>query len=383
MRFLFWLSFAGAFYTYLGYPALIWILACIRPRRWAVGQIEPSVSIVLAVHNGEALLREKIDHLLHLDYANIKEIIVISDGSTDRTAAILKEVQHPILYPIILAEQVGKATALNAGVERASAEIVLFVDIRPRIAPGAIQQLVSNFCDPKVGCVTGELSLREQGHDATTTAIGNLYWRYEQWIRKCESAFDSPVGVYGGFYAVRRNVLVKQPDGMILDDMFQPLSIIRQGYRSVLDGNAKVYDIWPGKASGEFRRKVRTLAGNYQLLKLAPWSLTLRNRVVFQLLSHKVMRLIVPFLLVILLISSTALSFGSPVYATAAFLQALVWSAALLSLRFHLPVLQRLVAPAGALLVLNAAAVVGLYRFLATRGPLWRIWNAEHFAQMG
>lgn len=372
---MFWLSLAGVVYTYLGYPVLIWMLARLRPRRWAFGPIQPAVSIVLPVHNGELLLQEKIDRLFHLDYPNIKEIVIVSDGSSDKTAEILAHVQHPIFRPVVLDEQVGKAAALNAGVECTSAEIVVFVDIRPRIGAGAIQQLVGNFSDPRVGCVTGELTLVEEGHDATTAVIGGLYWRYEQWIRKSECAFDSPVGVYGGFYAARRSLLVSQPDGMILDDMFQPLSIIRQGYRSVLDSCAKVYDTWPRRVSGEFDRKVRTLAGNYQLFKVAPWLLCPRNRVLFQLISHKAMRLVVPFLLISVLISSGALSLRSHAYAGLALAQALIWVAALLSLRFHLPLLQRLAAPAGALLVLNAAAVMGLYRFLATRGPLWRIWN--------
>ena len=145
---------------------------------------------------------------------------------------------HPRLIPIILPEHGGKAVAVNAGMAEATAEVILFVDIRPEIAPGAIQQLVSNFADPKVGCVAGELILRTDSHDAPSAAVSGLYWRYEKWIRNCESSCGSPVGVYGGFYAIRRELAVPQPAGMILDDMFQPLSIIRQGYRSVLDPQA-------------------------------------------------------------------------------------------------------------------------------------------------
>ena len=229
----------------------------------------------------------------------------------------------------MLTEQVGKAVAVNAGVAQATADVILFVDIRPEIAPGAIQQLVSNFADPKVGCVAGQLTLRQEGHDDAAAAVGGLYWRYEQWIRNCEAVFDSPVGVYGGFYAVRRELVVPQPAGMILDDMFQPLSIIRQGYRSVIDPQARVYDKWPEKFAGEFQRKVRTLAGNFQLFQLAPWTLTPQNRVLFQLVSHKVMRLVVPYLLVLLLISAVFLSAGSPLYAAFAALQILGWSLAI------------------------------------------------------
>jgi cellulose synthase/poly-beta-1,6-N-acetylglucosamine synthase-like glycosyltransferase len=254
--------------------------------------------------------------------------------------------------------------------------VILFVDIRPEIAPGAIQQLVSNFADEKVGCVSGNLKLRDDGHDATSAAVGGFYWRYEQWIRTCEATIDSPVGVYGGFYAIRRRLAVLQPAGIILDDMFQPLSIIRQGYRSVVDQNAYVYDTWPKKVEGEFHRKVRTLAGNFQLFQLEPWTLTPRNPVLFQLFSHKVMRLIVPYLLVLMLISAVMLAAGSPLYLAFAMVQIVGWAVAIIGVRYRIPILHRAAAPAGALLVLNAAAIVGFYKFLFTRGPLWKIWNA-------
>ena len=375
MKTIFWLSMAGILYPYAGYPIAIWLLARLRPRPWKFAPITPSVSVVLAVHNGAALLPRKIQNLLQIDYGNVKEIIVVSDGSTDATAELLFSERHPLLKPIVLKEHGGKAVAVNAGVAEATGEVILFVDIRPQIAPGAIEQLVANFADPKVGCVAGELILRREGHDATSAAIGGLYWRYEQWIRKCESACDSPVGVYGGFYAIRRELAVQQPPGMILDDMFQPLSIIRQGYRSVLDVHANVYDTWPETAAIEFHRKVRTLAGNFQLFRLAPWTLTPRNRVLFQLVSHKGMRLIVPYLMVLVLVSTLVLSPGSPMYAVLAAIQIFGVALAIVALRFKIPVLHRIASPASALLLLNAAAVVGLYKFLFTRGPLWKIWG--------
>ncbi len=377
MKTVFWLSLAGILYAYLGYPVAIWLLGRLRPCPWKFAPITPSVSIVLAVHNGAGLLPRKIQHLLHLDYGNVKEIIVVSDGSNDGTAELLSSERHPLLKSIVLKEHSGKAVAVNAGVAQATGDVILFVDIRPEIARAAIQQLVGNFADPKVGCVAGELILRREGHDATSVAIGGLYWRYEQWIRKCESVVDSPVGVYGGFYAIRRELAVLQPPGMILDDMFQPLSIIRQGYRSILDVNANVYDAWPETAGLEFHRKVRTLAGNFQLFQLAPWTLTLQNRVLFQLVSHKLMRLIVPYFMVLLLVSALALSRGSTVFSILAAIQIFGMALAILALRFKLPVLHRVAAPAGALLLLNAAAVVGFYKFLFTRGSLWKIWNSS------
>jgi hypothetical protein len=158
--------------------------------------------------------------------------------------------------------------------------------------------------------------------------------------------------------------------------MLQPLAIIRQGYRSVVDPFAYVYDVWPKKSGDEFDRKVRTLAGNFQLFRLAPWTLTPQNRLLLQLVSHKVMRLLVPYMLVLMLFSAIALSAGSRLYAAFAALQIFCWVIAIVGLRYKIPVLHRIAAPASALLVLNAAAVVGLYRFLFTRGPLWKIWNS-------
>jgi glycosyltransferase involved in cell wall biosynthesis len=373
---IFWFSLGIILYTYVGYPAIMWTLARLRPRPWKAAPITPSVSVVLAVRNGKALLPGKIQHLLGLDYPNIKEVIIVSDGSTDGTGELLAKQRHPGLKVVILEEHGGKAVAVNAGVAQAMGDVIVFVDIRPEIAPGAIQQLVSNFADDKVGCVSGNLQLRNEEHDAASAAVGGFYWRYEQWIRTCEAVTDSPVGVYGGFYSIRRELYVQQPAGTILDDMLQPLAIIRQGYRSVVDPFAYVYDVWPKKSGDEFDRKVRTLAGNFQLFRLAPWTLTPQNRLLLQLVSHKVMRLLVPYMLVLMLFSAIALSAGSRLYAAFAALQIFCWVIAIVGLRYKIPVLHRIAAPASALLVLNAAAVVGLYRFLFTRGPLWKIWNS-------
>jgi cellulose synthase/poly-beta-1,6-N-acetylglucosamine synthase-like glycosyltransferase len=381
MKIVFWISLVGIVYTYMVYPIWMWALSRIWPHPWKSVPITPSVSIVLAVRNGIEMLPRKIQHLQDLDYPNIQEIVIVSDGSTDGSAALLESQQSPRIKAIVLAEHGGKAVAVNAGMAEASSEIIVFVDIRPEVAPGAIQQLVSNFADEKVGCVCGKLTLRNEGHDAASAAVGGIYWRYEQWLRRCEAEWDSPVGVYGGFYAIRRTLAVQQPAGTILDDMFQPLAIIRQGYRSVIDSQACVYDTWPKSVGGEFDRKVRTLAGNFQLLQLAPWVLTPQNRVLFQLVSHKLMRLVVPYLMVLLLLSSVVLSISAPVYWAFTGCQIFFWGIAIAGLRFKIPVLDRLAAPAGAMLVLNAAAVVGLYRFLFTRGPLWKIWTSNKPAE--
>lgn len=375
MKALFWISLAVIAYTYIGYPAIMFLLARLFPRPWKKEPFTAPVSVVMAVHNGAERLHAQAEHLLSLEPDLVREVIIVSDGSNDGTAEILNRLQQPRLQTIVLPEQVGKAAALNYGISAATGDVLLFIDIRPKVWSGALMKLLSNFADPAVGCVAGELVLNTDGHDAAASAVSGVYWRYEQWIRNCEAAWDSPVGVYGGFYAARRNLVQPFPPGVILDDMFQPLSILRQGYRSVLDRSAIVTDTWPGKVSGEFQRKVRTLAGNYQLFSLAPWTLGPGNRVLFQLVSHKLMRLVVPYFFVFLLLSATWLGGESIEWRIVAIAQWGFWLVAALALRIKLPMIHRVASAAGALLVLNFAAIAGLYKFVFTAGPLWKIWS--------
>lgn len=373
----FWFAACLLLYTYAGYPLWMYLRSRLQPHPQRQASILPTVSIILAVHNGAALLRQKVAHLLSLDYPQERmEIEIVSDGSTDGTDDILNEFRDPRVKCFRCPEHSGKAAALNIGMQSATGEILLFLDIRPWVEKNALRLLISNFDDPRVGCVTGELVLRDDGHDAGAKVVGGLYWRYEQWIRNCEAKVDSPLGVYGGFYAIRRKLASALPEGTILDDMLQPLSVIRQGYRSVVDLRARVYDIWPKSLRGEFNRKVRTLAGNFQLVQLAPWLLSRQNRLRFELISHKLLRLLVPFLLVILLLSSALLANRSLLYEGAFAGQIVFYVLAVLGAVRSIPVLTRIAAPASAFCMLNAAVVVGFYKFLFTRGPLWKIWTS-------
>src|SRR3984893_12176422 len=371
--FLFWGATVGIAYTYLGYPFWIYVRSQLRPHPWLTQSRLLSVSVILPVHNCGAVLKQKIDQLIALDYPKDQiEFIVVSDGSNDATERILAE--HPLVRSVIYPQRRGKAAALNAGMQIASGEVLVFLDIRPRIPANSLQILLANFADPTVGCASGQVILLQDEHDQITKTIGTMYWRYEQWIRNCESKVDSPVGVYGGFYAVRRNLASNLPDATVLDDMLQPLSSVRQGYRSVVDVRAAVYDVWPRDARNEFSRKVRTLAGNFQLIKLAPWVLSRENRLRFELISHKLLRLLVPALLMIAFCSSAALSIGSRMYAATFIAQVLLYLLAAFGAVRGIPIISQLAGTARAFCVLNLAVIVGFYRFLFTRGPLWKIW---------
>jgi cellulose synthase/poly-beta-1,6-N-acetylglucosamine synthase-like glycosyltransferase len=375
VSFVFWWSLAIIVYTYIAYPFVIYLLGRFSPRLWRRAPYRASVSIVMAVHNGAAFLPAQLARLSALSTDWVDEILVVSDGSTDQTEEMLSASKEPRLKAICLKDHHGKAEALNHAVAMASGEILLFVDVRPHLQPDALELLLRSFADPTVGCVTGELQLSMQEHDGAAAAVSGLYWRYEQWIRYSEAAWDSPLGVYGGFYAIRRSLFTAFPSGLILDDMFQPLAIVRQGYRSVIDREAHVTDTWPTAIKGEFDRKVRTLAGNYQLLADAPWIVSPRNRVLVQLISHKLLRLVMPYFLALLLISSTLLSMSHLIYAPFAAAQWLFWISAIAALRIRIPLIHRFASAAGAFLILNAAVVKGLYVFLFTVGPLCKIWT--------
>jgi len=371
----FWGAVGLTLYTYAGYPLWIYFLSRRHPQRWSQGQIFPTVSIILGVYNGAPMLRGQIDRLLSFDYPpNLMNLIVVSDGSTDGTDAVLKTIRHPAVKSIHYAVRRGKAAAVNIGVENAAGEIVLFVDIRPRPARNSLKLLVSNFADPRIGCVAGELVLRDENHTSSARAVGGLYWRYEQWIRKCESRVDSPMGVYGGFYAIRHKLIRPLPEATILDDMMQPLSVVRQGYRSVIDIRARVYDVWPKNLRDEFNRKVRTLAGNFQLMQLAPWLLSGENRLRFELVSHKLLRLLVPALLIVILGTSAVLATGSRSYAFVLVLQVFLYMIASVSAWKGRSIASRIGGAARAFCMLNVAVVFGFYKFVSNRGPLWKIW---------
>ncbi len=370
----FWGAAGVILYTYVAYPMWIYLRSRFRPHSWRKAAFEPSVTVIMAVHDGADRLREKIDHLLSLDYPpGITDLIVVSDGSAARTEAVLKELVHPRLQAILCREHRGKAAAINEGIRRATGAILVFTDLRQRLEPEAIRSLVSNFADPQVGCAAGELCLRTANKESITGAIGGLYWRYEQGIRTCEGRVDSVLGVSGALYAIRRELATELPQGLILDDMYQPLSVIRQGYRAVLDTSARFWDSLPETSAGEFQRKVRTLAGNYQLLRLAPWVLSRENRLRFRLFSHKLLRLVVPLLLITTLLTSCLLRHTS-LYLGMALAQICFWALAALG-PLHLPLVRRVASPVAAFCLLNAAAAVALVKFVFHREPLWKMWS--------
>jgi poly-beta-1,6-N-acetyl-D-glucosamine synthase len=331
----------------------------------------PFVSIVMVVRNEAAVLDTKLRNLLYSDYpGELMEIVVASDGSTDATNEILsgysnRERVRAILNP----ESRGKAAGINDAVAATRGEIVVFNDARQKIEPGAIRSLVENFADPAVGCASGELMLGDPDSGEAARGMG-LYWRIEKKIREWESASGSVVGATGALYAVRRSLLVPVPPETILDDVYIPMQVVRQGSRVVFDSRARAWDLPNQGAGREFARKVRTLSGNYQLLQLAPWLLRRQNPLRFQFVSHKLLRLLVPFALATALVTSFFLR--EPIYRVALGLQLAFYGLGLLAMTQLLRgPLARLADPAFTFVVLNSAAVVAFANFVTRRRAVW------------
>lgn len=364
---LFWASIVIIFYAYLGYALWLRLLGSLRNLPVRRADIEPSVSVIIAVHNEQANLPVKFENLRKMNYPPEKmELVVVSDGSTDATVDILRRTDGVVA--VVLPEARGKAAALNAAVARARGEILVFFDARQTVDVQAVRELCSCFADPQVGAASGELLLVDGEGKAAGDALG-LYWRIEKVVRRLESATGSVVGVTGAIYAIRRELYVDLPEGTILDDVMVPMNVARAGKRVIFLPSAIAYDRIFQKPGKEFARKVRTLTGNYQLMQMAPWLLTPGNPLLFRFVSHKLLRLIVPLLLVILLLSS--LLAGNLFYHVVFALQLIFYGLALLGWLRPPARKFRLVATAETFAMLNMAAAFAFLNFATGRKKVW------------
>lgn len=309
---IFWGSLVLVCYTYLGYPALLWLLARLFPRpvhKSPPGDW-PRVSVIIAARDEGMRLPGRLDNLLTQDYpADRLELICIADGCHDTSEEVLRQAEARLasapatLRWAALSPGRGKPAALNLGMTLASGSIVVLADCRQSFSPSAIRELVASFSDQEVGAVSGELVFHAGDEPGLRAEMG-LYWRYEVTVRRLESRSGSVVGATGAIYALRRSLYRPLPEETLLDDVLVPLEVVRQGFRVIFDGSAEAWDSPSRDLNQEWRRKVRTLAGNWQLFSLRPaLFLPWRNPLWWRLLSHKICRLLVPWALLALLIS--------------------------------------------------------------------------------
>lgn len=296
-------------YVYAGYP--LWMALWARRKEHQNSDKDPGiqtpepVSIVIAVFNDAALLREKLRLMLENEGAWIGEILVGSDGSTDEIKELLAELGDGRVRVIEYPKRRGKTAVLNEVVPQCRFDLVVMMDARQLVTKGTIKALVRRFQDGRIGVVSGELVLnaewemknKECEYQTSASEGMGAYWRYEKWIRRNEAQVASVPGATGACYAIRKTLFRPIPAETILDDVAYPMMAVLQGYRCVFEEKAVVFDHPSRHSSQEAVRKRRTLAGNVQLLTLFPSLLNpWKNPIWVQFVSHKVLRLVVPFL---------------------------------------------------------------------------------------
>jgi cellulose synthase/poly-beta-1,6-N-acetylglucosamine synthase-like glycosyltransferase len=301
---LFWLSLLFVLYVYLGYPLILTLLARLRPKQAEYPAYLPKVTLLIAAHNEQDVIASKLENTLALDYPSEQfQILVAADGSDDRTVEIVKSFEARGVELSYQPERRGKMAAINRAMSRVKNEIIVFSDANNLYAPDTLRELMKPFSDRKVGAVSGGKNiLRSQ--DALTKADG-LYWRYESLIKEQETRLGSCTGVSGEILAIRSSLYQRPPDRVINDDFFIALGVLRQGYRLVYAPKARSFEPSSLTEEDESTRRSRIVAGRYQLMlmsaQLLPWRSPL---LVWQIISHKFMRPLVPFAMITALVTN-------------------------------------------------------------------------------
>ena len=296
------------FYTYAGYPLLIWLASRLfgrRNRRPEVSDAElPTLSLIVAAYNEAAMVKFRIENALQMDYPFAKlEIIIASDGSTDGTDEIVKSFSHRHVRLMRFEPRRGKAAMLNDAIPSARGQIVMLSDANTFTEPQAARQLAVWFSDPRIGAVCGKLVLTDPENGRN---VDGLYWKYETFLKMCESRLGALLGSNGGIYAIRKSAFTRIPDDTYVDDFVIPLLAKQEhGIHIVYDHHAKAYEETPASMASEFHRRARIGAGGFQAIGILRGLLRPSHGwVAFTFFNHKVLRWISPFLLLYALVGN-------------------------------------------------------------------------------
>jgi cellulose synthase/poly-beta-1,6-N-acetylglucosamine synthase-like glycosyltransferase len=368
------LSFGLLFYTYVGYPALLWLLSKLagKPEQSSSSPPEwPAVSILISAYNEERVIRARIENLFQLDYPKDRiEILVGSDGSTDRTAAIVAS--YPRVRLLDFAQRRGKASVLNDLVAAARNEIVVLTDANTYFRRDAVRELVQALWRYPFGSVVvGRLDLKSSADKGN---LDGAYWRYETWIKTLESRFGSLLGANGAIYAFRRDRYKRVPSEAIVDDFLIPMLMRRDcGDRIFFVPAARAWEESPEEVKHEFRRRVRIGAGDFQALRWT-WSLLLPTYGMIALIyfSHKVLRWLGPWFLLAGLIGTVMLT-DEPLFQVLLVGQVIFYLLAIAGKTLRrLPAIGGLAVAARYFVILNAGLFVGLVKLsLGAARPTW------------
>jgi cellulose synthase/poly-beta-1,6-N-acetylglucosamine synthase-like glycosyltransferase len=374
---IFWSSLAICVWIYFGYPILLAVLARFRPHPSEKSAIRPTLTFVIPAFNEERTIGSKIDNTLSLDYPNDRlEVLVVSNGSTDGTAGIVRSYSDPRVRLIDLAAP-GKIEALNEGARQATGEILVFGDSDFLLDDHSLVALAEHFADPSVGGVCGarKRGVQREG-DATGEGEG-LYARWDRWQKIQESRIGSVFAADGLLYAIRKSLYVPITNTTQADDIAISVQVPLQGYRLLFDENASAWENATIEAGSEFRRKVRVTGHSVSAL------LQLRSRLFtsgfysVELLSHKLVRHLIPFFLISLFVSNLRLVRRAPFYLLAMSGQLGLYLLALIGAALR----ERLIGKAKIFYIpfyfcfVNAAAFLGVLSLL--RGRRTAAWSSR------
>ncbi len=375
---LLWLFISAILYTYIGYPALVAILSRVWPRPEPYPPATPSVTILIPAYNEEAVIAQKLENTLVLDYPHEKlQILVVTDGSTDRTNDIVYEYanrnvelsHHPV--------RGGKMAAINRVMSLARGIIIVFSDANNLYKPNALRELVAPFSDSTIGAVVGAKSILKNG--GVLGESEGLYWRYESFIRENETLLGCCTGVNGEILAIRHSLFASPPDSIINDDFYMAMQLIRSGHRVVYAPAARSYERVSVSAKDEMERRTRIIAGRYQAMAMAHKLLPLnRPLITWQIISHKFMRPLVPLFMIGALITNliAAIHPAALTYQVLLGIQFLFYTLALIGNRIEgkgKGIISKILYLPAFLVNSNFAALAGLWRFLRGRQtPLWK-----------
>jgi cellulose synthase/poly-beta-1,6-N-acetylglucosamine synthase-like glycosyltransferase len=371
----FWLSAAALFYTYVGYPLLLALVSRLRPRAVHRKECAPTVSVIITAYNEERDLASKLENTLALDYpSELLEIIVASDCSTDKTDEIARSFAERGVRLHRQPERLGKTAAQNAAVEQAQGEIILFSDATTLYQPDVLRMMMPSFADPMVGCVAGRL-IYVDPEDTSVGRGARSYWGYETFLKRHESRACSLIGASGCLYAVRRSAYVPLYHEAC-SDFIIATKMVEQGLRAVYEPDAVCTEETNRRTDKEMKMRVRVITQTFTDLwrhraMLNPFR---SGFYAIQLLSHKVMRYLVPFFLILILAASAVLANGSIFYLIALVAQLSCYLAALASWMLErVGVKNRLLSLPQYFVLANLASLVAFYKFL--RGERYARWE--------
>ncbi len=375
---IFWLLVGLVAYTYAGFPLLVFVRGKMFRRPYRRADYTPSVSLIVAAYNEEATIGRKLENILALDYPRDKlQVIVVSDGSTDRTNQIVRQyVRRGILF--LPLPRVGKAAALNAAVAMATGEILVFSDANSIYAPDAIRALVRPFADRWVGGVAGNQVYVTPDEMSSSGEGEREYWGFDRWLKFYESEAGNTISATGAIYAIRRHLFQPVPEG-VTDDFVTSVRVIAQGYRLVFAPDAVAYEPVSKNEKVEFGRKVRVITRGLRGVWLMRQLLDPFQYGFYavQLFSHKVLRRMVAFPLVALLVMSFGLWNAGPVYKVAALGQVALYGCGLAGflLRNTRVGRSRVLALPFFFCMVNAAVIVATFNLL--RGQRIVLWETQ------